>query len=154
MAVPSAALSIRRIGPEDGASLNALAETDNLFDEDPAVAPSGALTPDGARDFLSDPTVLFWLAEAENRTVGFLHCCVQRRRTAGPWAELLLMEMGTHAEYRRQGIGRALICAMEDWMRANGVRDVWVPANTSAVGFYRKCGFATDEGEILVKELH
>ncbi|MFJ5699173.1 GNAT family N-acetyltransferase [Arthrobacter sp. NPDC093139] len=154
MADPSAALSIRRIGPEDGASLNALAETDNLFDEDPAVAPSGALTPDGAWDFLADPTVLFWLAQAENRTVGFLHCCVQRRRTAGPWAELLLMEMGTHADYRRQGIGRALIGAMEDWMRANGVRDVWVPANTSAVGFYRKCGFATDEGEILVKELH
>jgi GNAT superfamily N-acetyltransferase len=112
------------------------------------------LTPDGARDFLADATVLFWLAEAENRTVGFLHCCVQRRRTAGPWAELLLMEMGTHADYRRLGIGRALIGAMEDWMRAHGVRDVWVPANTSAVGFYRKCGFATDEGEILVKELH
>jgi hypothetical protein len=32
--------------------------------------------------------------------------------------------------------------------------EVWVPANTYAVGFYRKCGFATDEGEILVKELH
>ena len=154
MTDPAAGLSIRKIGPEDGATLNALAETDNLFDEDPAVAPSVALTPDGARDFLADPTVLFWLAQVEDLTVGFLHCCVQRRRTHGPWAELLLMEMGTRAGYRRQGIGRALIAAMEEWMRANGVRDVWVPADTSAVGFYRKCGFATDEGEILVKELH
>ena len=41
MRVPAAGLSIRRIGPEDGASLNALAETDNLFDEDPAVGAGG-----------------------------------------------------------------------------------------------------------------
>jgi GNAT superfamily N-acetyltransferase len=64
------------------------------------------------------------------------------------------MEMGTHAEWRRRGIGRALIAEMEAWMRGNGVAEVWVPASTYAVGFYRKCGFATDEGEILVKELH
>jgi hypothetical protein len=62
------------------------------------VAPSGAVTPDGARDFPADPTVLFWLAAS-------------------------------------------------GWPRR-------VPANTCAVGFYRKCGFAKDEGEILVKELH
>ncbi|MEW1821568.1 hypothetical protein AB0323_12380 [Arthrobacter sp. NPDC080031] len=65
-------------------------ETDNLFDEDPSVAPSGALTSDGARSFLGDPTVLFWLAE---------------------------------------------------------------PANLYATGFYERCGFAKDEGEILVKAL-
>jgi hypothetical protein len=45
MRVPAAGLSIRRIGPEDGASLNALAETDNLFDEDPAVGAAGGLKP-------------------------------------------------------------------------------------------------------------
>jgi hypothetical protein len=82
-AVP-ARVSIRRIGPDDAAALNALAERDNLFDEDPATEPSGALTSDGARDFLADPSVLFWLAEAGGQVVGFLHCYVQRRRTAGP----------------------------------------------------------------------
>lgn len=152
-AVP-AGVSIRRIGRDDAAALNALAERDNLFDEDPATEPSGALTPDGARDFLADPSVLFWLAEAGGRVVGFLHCYVQRRRTAGPWAELLLMEMGTQADWRRRGIGRAMVAVMEAWMTENGVAEVWVPANTYAVGFYRKCGFVADEGEILVKELH
>ena len=44
--------------------LNALAETDNIFDDGPAVAPSGAVTPDGARDFPADPTAHFWLAAA------------------------------------------------------------------------------------------
>lgn len=49
--------------------------------------------------------------------------------------------MGTHAVRRRQGIGRAMLAGME-------------AANTYAVGFYRKCGSAADEGEILVKEVH
>lgn len=152
-AVP-AGVSIRRIGPEDAAALNALAEQDNLFDEDPGTEPSGALTPDGARDFLADPSVLFWLAETDAQAVGFLHCYVQRRRSSGPWAELLLMEMGTHADWRRRGIGRGMLAVMEAWMKEHGVAEVWVPANTYAVGFYRNCGFAADEGEILVKELH
>ncbi|MBT2520743.1 hypothetical protein [Arthrobacter sp. ISL-28] len=59
---PSAGIPIRPIGPKDATTLNALAETDNIFDDDPAVAPSGAVTPDGARDFPADPTVPFWLA--------------------------------------------------------------------------------------------
>ncbi|KRE53049.1 hypothetical protein ASG92_05665 [Arthrobacter sp. Soil736] len=152
-AVPAGVL-IRRIGPKDAGALNALAERDNHFDEDPATEPSGALTPDGARDFLADPSVLFWLAEAGGQVVGFLHCYVQRRRSSGPWAELLLMEMGTHADWRRRGIGRAMVAAMEVWMKESAVAEVWVPANTYAVGFYRKCGFVADEGAILVKELH
>ena len=154
MASLPAELAVRRIGPADAGALIALAATDNLFDEDPRIAPSGELNPDGAREFLADPSVLFWLAESGGQTVGFLHCCIQRRRTPGPWAELLLMEMGTRAGWRRRGIGRALIAEMEAWMRGNAVTEVWVPANTYAVGFYRKCGFAMDEGEILVKELH
>ncbi|MDP9692974.1 UNVERIFIED_ORG: hypothetical protein J2X79_000511 [Arthrobacter globiformis] len=97
--VPPAGFAVRTSAPADAGALVALAATDNLFDEDPGTAPSGKITPDGARHFLADPSV------------------------------------------------RA-------WMRRNGVAEVWVRANTYAVGFYRKCGFATDEGEILVKELH
>lgn len=147
-------MAIRRLGPGDAELFNQLSETDNLYDEDPSVAPSGALTPDGARAFLADPAILFWLAEAGQLPVGFLHCVVQRRRTAGPWAELLLMEMGVHADWRRQGIGSALLASMELWMAGQTVTEVWVPANTYAVGFYRKSGFTPVEGEILVKELH
>ncbi|MDR7160896.1 GNAT family N-acetyltransferase [Arthrobacter sp. BE255] len=147
-------VAIRRLGPEDAELFNRLSEADNLFDEDPSGAPSGALTPDGARAFLADPSVLFWVAESGPLTVGFLHCIVQRRRTAGPWAELLLMEMGVHTEWRRQGVGTALVSTMELWMAGNDVLEVWVPANTYAVGFYLKSGFTPDEGEILVKQLH
>jgi len=147
-------VAIRRLSAGDAELFNRLSDADNLFDEDPSVASSGALTLDGARAFLADPTVLFWVAESGTHTVGFLHACVQRRRTAGPWAELLLMEMGVHVQWRRSGVGTALVAAMEAWMRENDVADVWVPANTYAVGFYLKTGFTPDEGAILVKELH
>ena len=149
-----AGVAIRRLGPEDAELFNRLSEADNLFDEDPSVAPSGALTPDGARAFLADPSVLFWVAQSGPLTVGFLHCIVQRRRTAGRWAELLLMEMGVHTEWRRLAVGTALVSTMELWMAGNGVLEVWVPANTYAVGFYLKSGFVADEGSILVKQLH
>ncbi len=149
-----AGVAIRSLGPEDAELFNQLSEADNLFDEDPSVAPSGALTPDGARAFLADTSVLCWVAESGPLTVGFLHCIVQRRRTAGPWAELLLMEMGVHADWRRVGVGTALVSAMELWMAGNDVLEVWVPANTYAVGFYLKSGFTVDEGAILVKQLH
>jgi hypothetical protein len=55
-------VAIRRLGQGDAELFNLLSETDNLFDEDPSVAPSGALTLDGARAFLADPAVLFWRA--------------------------------------------------------------------------------------------
>lgn len=153
--LPNADVQIRLLvsGDADAGALIRLAETDNLFDEDPSVEPSGPLTHDAARSFLGDPTVLFWLAESAGETVGFLHCYIQRRRNAGPWAELLLMEMGTHADWRRRGIGRSLLVVMEEWMRAHRIEEVWVPANVYATGFYEKCGFAKDEGEILVKAL-
>ena len=154
MAVLPPDATIRRLRPEDAELFNRLSEVDNLFDEDPSGPPSGALTLDGARAFLADPSVLFWVAESGPLTVGFLHGIVQRRRTAGPWAELLLMEMGVHADWRRKGVGTALVSAMEHWMAGNDVSEAWVPANTYAVGFYLKSGFIADEGSILVKQLH
>lgn len=59
------AISIGRIGPKDAAALNALAETDSLSNDDAAVAPSGAVTPDGARGLLAgpySPLLAGWLA--------------------------------------------------------------------------------------------
>jgi hypothetical protein len=67
MAALPAEFAVRRIGPADAGALIALAAMDNLFDEDPGIAPSGELTPDGAREFLADPSVLFWLAESGDR---------------------------------------------------------------------------------------
>jgi len=54
---------IRLLSPDDAARLNGIADEDNVFDENPALPPSGALALDGGREFLVDPSVLFWVAE-------------------------------------------------------------------------------------------
>jgi len=94
---------IRLLSPDDAARLNGIDDEDNVFDENPALPPSGALALDGGREFLADASVLFWVAEVPDGS--------------GP------------------GPARA------------GARSV------TTVCFYEKCGFASDESEILVKAL-
>ena len=79
---------VRRLSAGDEASLAACTRADARFelDQDGAV-PSVPLDPEAAAAFLTDPSVLFWLAESEGRPIGMLLCYIQRRRSAGDWAE-------------------------------------------------------------------
>lgn len=141
--------SIRRLLPGDAAALLAYEAVSARFEHEVAHEidlETAAEPPDPQRiaPFLADPTVLFWLAERNGSPVGMLHCYVQRRYAPSAWAELLLYEIGTHADHRRQGIGRALLDAMEDWMRATAIDVVWVPAAATAIAFYEACGYIVD----------
>jgi len=148
-----AAFTIRRLLPGDEAALSACTASAHLFEHDPSCGTvETPVDAAGAQAFLADPSVLFWVAEAEGRIIGMLHCYVQRRRTVGPWAELLLYEIGAELGWRRQGLGRALLAAMEMWMTEHGVDDVWVPSATTAVAFYAACGFAPSEGVFMAKQ--
>jgi GNAT superfamily N-acetyltransferase len=146
---------VRRLGPGDEPALRACTRDDYRFEEQPgATAPSDPLDRDSAAAFLRDPSVLFWLAEeAGGRPIGMLLCYVQRRRAAGAWAELSLHEIGIDLDWRRRGVGRALLDAMHRWMVGHGVRDVWVPSAPTAVGFYRACGFETDDSVLLSRRV-
>jgi GNAT superfamily N-acetyltransferase len=145
--------TVRRLLPDDEAAFTRFTAAEDRFELGPDEHPSSPLSPAGARAFLGDPSVLFWLAEAGDEPIGMLFCYVQRRRTAGPWAELLLYEIGTDIRWRRRGVGRALIAAMESWMRECDVADVWVPSSSEAVEFYAACGFTTDDGVIMLKQV-
>jgi GNAT superfamily N-acetyltransferase len=150
------AFAVRRLAPGDEPAFLRYTQRDHLFEADPRRAtPSAPLSPAGAGAFLSDPSVLFWLAEADEdgEAVGMLLCHVLRRSVDGPWAELLLYEIGTHVDWRRRGVGRALLAAMEAWMREHGVVDVWVPAEDAAVAFYAACGLVAGEGVVMVKQV-
>ncbi|HEX4622254.1 MAG TPA: GNAT family N-acetyltransferase [Myxococcaceae bacterium] len=137
--------AVRRLRKGDESILASLAREDSEFDlegRSPAMRP---LSRRAARAFLADPNVLLWIESRRGMVTGFLYCCVVRLRGEAP-RELLLYEIGVRREYRRQGVGKGLLAAMERWMRAQRIDEVWVLAdNRIAVKFYRACGFRVEK---------
>jgi GNAT superfamily N-acetyltransferase len=69
----------------------------------------------------------------------------------------LLYSIGVRASHRRRGVGRALVEEMLRWMRAEGVREVWVLAdNPGAEEFYAACGFMRggehEQGVLMLRD--
>ena len=148
------AVVIRRLGPGDESVLAVLARDDADFG---LVGGPGRRTPlpeSSARAYLADSHVLHWTAWAGEEVVGSLVCHVLPMRKE-PARELLLYEIGVRSAWRRRGVGRRLISAMTDWMRAEGIVTAWVLAdNPDAERFYEACGFGPGEGPAVYLELH
>jgi GNAT superfamily N-acetyltransferase len=80
---------------------------------------------------------LGWAVAYENNNEIYVHA---DERTYGYIAELFVSE-----EVRRQGIGRALIAACEQWARERGLKAMIIGAlarNETAFAAYRSAGFA------------
>ena len=134
--------AVRLLGAGDEAALEVLAREDADFDVDDRGHAHEAPR-EHARAFLADANVLCWACEQGGAIVGFLHCTIVRKRDG---VELLLYEIGVRRAERRRGVGRALVAAMDEWMRAHDVHEAWVLAdNDGAVAFYRACGFAVSD---------
>jgi GNAT superfamily N-acetyltransferase len=145
-------VSIKRLGPGDEAILELLAREEADFDLDGRGSPMQPLAPDAARRYLGNPVVVQWVAVDSDAVVGDL-LCFRLPLRAGAGEELLLYEIGVRSARRRQGIGRALLEHMDDWMRTNGVSLVWVIAdNPAAVEFYQACDFAVEEAGSVYME--
>jgi GNAT superfamily N-acetyltransferase len=138
-------LSIRLLRPGDEGVLTLLAAEEDDFDLPGRSTQRSGITGDDAVAYLADPTVLHWIAEDDQRVVGHLLCYVQRRRVGAP-RQLLLYEIGVRSGHRGRGVGRALISAMGDWMKAENVGTAWVLAdNEGAEAFYARCGFTRSD---------
>ncbi|HXU69758.1 MAG TPA: GNAT family N-acetyltransferase [Polyangia bacterium] len=136
---------VRRLELGDEEVLDLIARDEADFDVEGRGKPRAPLAEAEARAFLSDRDVLVWIAEEADAVIGFLTCQIIRKRAETP--ELLLYEIGVRAARRRHGVGRALVGAMNEWMRACEVTEVWVLAdNDVAIAFYRACGFAAPGG--------
>jgi ribosomal protein S18 acetylase RimI-like enzyme len=136
------ARSVRRLGPGDGPLLALLAHEDADFDLAGRGGARPPLSPAAASAYLADAQVLHWVAEEGAVVVGHLQCHLLRKR-AGEGLEVLLYEIGVRRARRRQGVGRALLEALDSWMEDARVPECWVLAdNAEAVAFYRACGFS------------
>jgi len=139
------ALSVRRLGPDDEPILTRLVLENADFELEGHSETPQPLAPDAARRYLANPAVLYWVAFEDEILVGSL-CCLVLPMDADSGSALLLHEIGMHHQWRRHGIGRVLVNAMETWMREQGVTEAWVFAdNPGAVEFYHACGFKIED---------
>lgn len=135
-------ITIRLLGPGDEAVLGALAADGAAFERDPHTAEgSEPLSQAEAEAFLADPTVRYWVAFDGAQPVGELFCVVHRVASK-PGREVLLYEIGVHRTRRREGIGRTLLAALDQWLATTNITSVWVLAdNDGAAAFYQACGY-------------
>ncbi len=143
--------AIRRLKPGDEPVLAVLARDEPDFDLPDEASPRRPPSSVDAAAYLADPGVLHWVAEDDGRVVGHLLCYLLRRR-AGAARELMLHEIGVRTAWRRRGVGRALLAAMDAWMAEHGVASVWVLTHHPAArAFYEACGFTAEaEPETLL----
>ena len=67
-----------------------------------------------------------------------------------------IMGIAVSSSFKKKGIGRALLSAVEDWAKndgADGVRLVSGAARTGAHEFYRRCGYGGEKQQINFKKM-
>lgn len=85
--------------------------------------------------YVADPALQFWVWTLEGRPISAVGL-----RLNGDSAEVL--HLGTAAEARHTGAGRSLLLGLTTRLQ---LREVTAETDDSAVGFYRRCGFAVRE---------
>jgi ribosomal protein S18 acetylase RimI-like enzyme len=95
----------------------------------------------GRRFVGNDDNALF-IALWEGHAAGFL-TAHRLQRFDKRKAEVLLYEIGVHPNYRRRGIGKALIEEVKKWAKEVGADNVWVLTekdNQAAMAMYKSTG--------------
>jgi ribosomal protein S18 acetylase RimI-like enzyme len=92
--------------------------------------------------FLANKDNLFLLAFEDTIPVGFL-TAHRLQRFDNRKAEVLLYEIGVHPNYRRKGIGKALINETKKWSSEVEAAEIWVlteKTNPGAMSLYQSSG--------------
>lgn len=96
--------------------------------------------------FLSNPDNALFLAFAGERVAGFL-TGYRLQRLDKHRAEVMLYEIEVLEEFRRQGIAKKLIAALNDWAAEIDAFQSWVLTysdNTAAMALYKSMGGEED----------
>jgi RimJ/RimL family protein N-acetyltransferase len=134
--------TVRAASPEDARGMSELfaataAEGRWVLNEKVDVA----LRAGAFRETIADPTVGVFVAEGDGRVVGELIVRASRYGYAD-------IGMDVAVDWRRRGVGTALMEACIDWAREQGLHKLCLevfPHNEAGTALYRKMGFV-DEG--------
>jgi ribosomal protein S18 acetylase RimI-like enzyme len=89
-----------------------------------------------------------FVADDGKRISGYACARVQHSMCSGPSPFAYITDLWVHADVRRQGLGRALLRAVERWARARGFRRVELSVlvvNRVARSAYRDYGYEVHE---------
>lgn len=104
-------------------------------------------------NLLNDAENKIYVAVADNKVVGYVH--------ANSYESIYLdslkniMGIAVDSEYKRRGIGKMLLCAVEDWAKkscASGVRLVSGGTRKDAHKFYQACGYGDGKEQLNFKK--
>jgi ribosomal protein S18 acetylase RimI-like enzyme len=138
--MPEQAVTIRRLGPGDGAEVVAAA---SLFDRAPR--------PDWTSLFLTRDGHHLLIAYVAGAPAGFVTGIEMTHPDKG--TEMMVYELGVDARFRRRGIGRALVESLRDLARQRQCRAMWVPIEPDdgpAIATYRAAGAGPPEPAALL----
>ena len=103
---------------------------------------------------LNNPSNKIFVAVLDDSVVGYVHSNDYDLLYAPHMKNI--MGIAVSGEYKRQGIGRALLQQIEHWARetgASGIRLVSGAARADAHNFYRSCGFSGNKEQINLKKM-
>jgi len=129
-------VELRRILPGDEP---AVLRADHLFDH-------GRPDRDAVRAYLADARNVLVFAYEGDKALGFLRATELLQLTSRR-KQMFLYEIHVDPEFRRQGVGKALVNALLADCRERGFAEVFVltdPTNAAAVALYRSTGAVTE----------
>ncbi|MBW8330114.1 MAG: GNAT family N-acetyltransferase [Thiobacillus sp.] len=94
---------------------------------------------------LDDPRHAWWTAQQNQVLIGFAHAVLDG-------ADCKLDKLYVHPDHQRQGIGAALLHAVQDWAGQLQARRLWLQVNrgnAQAIAAYRKYGFRIVESRVF-----
>jgi GNAT superfamily N-acetyltransferase len=97
------------------------------------------------REQLDDPRHAWWAAWHKHALIGFAHALLDE-------SGCKFDKLYVHPAHQRQGVGAALLHAVQAWARQHQARRLWLQVNrgnAQAIAAYRKYGFHVVEARVF-----
>jgi ribosomal protein S18 acetylase RimI-like enzyme len=134
-------VDVRRLGPGDDAAVIAAGA---LFDDPPKA--------DATAQFLADPRHHLLIAyDDAGRPIGFVSGVEVTHPDKG--TEMFLYELSVEERFRRRGVGRTLVEALDALGRERGCHGMWVITDTdneAARATYAAAGGKTSPPQVMI----
>ncbi len=103
---------------------------------------------------LENPNLSLYAAEVDGQMVGWIALIyLPKVGKYGGRGYLYVDELWVQPEYRRRGIGRALMSKADECAERRGGRGLRLYANQSAEPLYKACGYASEGTAIFMEKM-